>query len=39
MKWLHENGCPWNEGTFLCATEHGNLDNLKWLMENGCPIE
>lgn len=37
MKWLHENGCPWEWCTFRAAVEHGNLDNMKWLRENGCP--
>ena len=37
MKWLKENGFPWNQSTFICATSNGNLDNMKWLKENNCP--
>ncbi len=37
MKWLKENGCPWDENTFKYAVVHGNLENMKWLKENGCP--
>ncbi len=37
MKWLKENGCPWNENTFRAAAINGNLENMKWLKENGCP--
>lgn len=37
MKWLKENGCPWDANTFASAAKNGNLDNMKWLKENGCP--
>ena len=37
MKWLKENGCPWNLWTFEYAALNGNLENMKWLKENGCP--
>ncbi len=36
MKWLKENGCPWNKWTFISAVENGNQENIKWLKENGC---
>ena len=36
MKWLKENGCEFDSGTFSSAVENGNLDNIKWLKENGC---
>ncbi len=37
MKWLKENGCPWDYYTFHEAARNGNLENMKWLKENGCP--
>ncbi len=37
MKWLKENNCPWDEGTFNSAAEKGVLKNMKWLKENNCP--
>ena len=35
MKWLKDNGCPWNEHTFACAVEYCNSDIIKWLKSNG----
>ena len=37
MKWLKEQGCPWDESTFDYAAKNGNLENMKWLKEQGCP--
>jgi hypothetical protein len=37
LKYLHENGCPWNEWTCAWAAKEGHLHALKWLHENGCP--
>ncbi len=37
LKWLREEGCPWDEDTFTFAAIHGSLINLKWLREEGCP--
>jgi len=37
LKYLHENGCPWNEMTCECAAAFGHLDVLKYAQENGCP--
>jgi len=37
MKWLKEQGCPWNDHTFAAAVQNGDLDNLKWLKEQGSP--
>jgi len=37
MKWLLEKGCVFDEDTFNCATEHGDLENIDWLIANGCP--
>ena len=37
MKWLKEQGCPWDSYTFKYAARNGNLENMKWLKEQGCP--
>ena len=37
LKYLHENGCPWNVWTCVSAASRGNLDCLKYLHENNCP--
>ena len=37
LKYAHENGCPWNEGTCRIAAYGGHLDVLKYAHENGCP--
>ena len=36
MKWLKQEGCPWDADTFSGAIENGNLDNMKWLKQHGC---
>jgi hypothetical protein len=38
MKWLKEQGCPWNDYTFEYAATNGNLENMKWLKEQGCSL-
>ena len=37
LKWLRQNGCPWNESACFNAAERGQLEVLKWLRQNGCP--
>ena len=37
LRYLHENGCPWNEDATWGAAENGHMDCLKYLHENGCP--
>ena len=37
MKYLHENGCPWDKSVCEAAAEGGHLESLKYLYENGCP--
>ena len=37
LKWLRENGCPWNGYTCAYAAMNGHLEVLKWARENGCP--
>lgn len=36
LKFLHENGCPWNIDTTLGAAENGHLECLRYAIENGC---
>jgi hypothetical protein len=37
MKYVYENGCPWNEQTCSYAATVGRLECLKYAHENGCP--
>jgi hypothetical protein len=37
LKWLHEQGCPWDIFTCAEAAEFGHLEVLEWLHEHGCP--
>ena len=37
LKYLYENGCPWDEMTTYGAVIGGHLDCLKYAYENGCP--
>ena len=37
MKYLHENGCPWDEKTCSNAAKNGHLECLKYARKNGCP--
>ena len=37
LKYLHENGCPWDKYTCSRAAEYEYLEILKYLHENGCP--
>lgn len=39
VKWLRENGCPWNVATTESAACSGNVELLEWLVTNGCPID
>jgi len=36
LKFAHENGCRWDEGTCAYAAENGHLEVLKYAHENGC---
>ena len=36
VKYLHKNGCPWNEYSCTYASLYGYLEVLKYLHENGC---
>ena len=37
LKYMHENGCPWNELTCNYAASYGHLECLKYARENECP--
>ena len=37
LKFLHENGCPWDEYTCSEAAFNGHLECLKYAHEKGCP--
>ena len=37
LKYLHENGCPWDEETCMQAAKGGHLDVLKYAHKNRCP--
>ena len=39
LKFLHENGCPWDEYTCSEAAFNGHLECLKYAHEKGCPWE
>ena len=37
LKWVRENGCPWDENTCSGAAYGGHLDCLTWARQNDCP--
>ncbi len=37
MKYLKENGCPWDEETCYISAKKGYLHILKYLRQQGCP--
>jgi len=37
LKYLHENGCPWDATACAYAARRNQLECLKYLHENGCP--
>ncbi len=37
IRYLHENGCPWNGNSIIDASHGGHLHILRYLHENGCP--
>ena len=37
LKWLRDEGCPWDERVCTCAARGGHLEVLKWLRAEGCP--
>lgn len=36
LRYLHENGCPWDRYACIYAAD-GHPDCLRYLHENGCP--
>lgn len=37
LRYVRENGCPWDESTCSYAAEYGHLECLKYARENSCP--
>lgn len=37
LQYIHENGCPWNEESYLSAFLTDNTDCLNYLYTNNCP--
>ena len=37
LRFIHENGYPWDESICLLAAGNGHLECLKYIHENGCP--
>ena len=37
VKWLHVNGCPWDEKACLFAGSCKSWDTLQYLVDNKCP--
>src|SRR5207237_6891727 len=37
LKWLHKNGCPYDESVCSFAAAGGHLEILKWAKENNFP--
>ena len=37
LKYLHENGCPWDSWTCLGAAHYKHWDCLQYAVDNKCP--
>jgi hypothetical protein len=38
LKWLREEGCPWDADACACAARGGGqMEVLRWARANGCP--
>jgi len=37
VKWLRDEGCPWDDYACQSAAQSGHFEMLKWLKEQGCP--
>ncbi len=37
VRWLHEQGCPWDARSCKLAVKEGKLDMLLYLLQHGCP--
>jgi hypothetical protein len=38
LKWLRENGCPWDWYTRANAAWKGHVEVLRWARDNGAPL-
>lgn len=38
LKYLHDNGCEWDDIVTLISVQQGNLEMLKYAYENNCPL-
>jgi len=36
LKYLHENGCPWDDSANYAAIQYNHSEILKYLYEHGC---
>lgn len=39
LRFLREQGCPWDIGTAHNAAHNGQLDTLKWAIANQCAVD
>jgi len=39
MKWLNENGVPFDKWVFYFSALQGTLDNMEWLLVKNCPFD
>lgn len=39
LRYLREQGCPWNEETFAAAAGSGSFPVLRYLRKQGCPFD
>ena len=37
LKWLRENGCPWDDDIGWFAAQNGHMDVLRWATTRGAP--
>ncbi len=37
LRWVRQDGCPWDNWTCELTARNGNLKLLKWLRKGGCP--
>ena len=38
LKYLHENGCPWDRNTYWYAADRKHWDCLQYAVDNKCPL-
>ena len=37
LRWLRENGCPWDSSACYVAISNGHIDVVRWLLSEGAP--